>query len=158
MLRGGFGPRTVPRLSKAGELIGSNTQTEEAMSDNDIQKYRVEVLSGVNKGRIMDVPADKAEQFVAEHKVRILHIITADAPPEATPNFLELQTEVSGSIEPAQLTPESAGDELENEERCVALTAKGERCKNARKDDCEQCSTHAPKIIEAQASLVLNKE
>jgi hypothetical protein len=158
MLRGGFGPRTVPRLSKAGELIGSNTQTEEAMSDNDIQKYRVEVLSGVNKGRIMDVPANKAEQFVAEHKVRILNIITVDAPPEETPNFVSLDTEVTGSIEPHEITPQALGDELDDLERCIALTKSGERCKNARKDDCEHCSTHTSKVIDAQASLVFVKE
>lgn len=122
------------------------------MSDNDIQKYRVEVLSGVNKGRIMDVPADKAEQFVAEHKVRILHIITTDAPAEATPNFLVLQTEVSGSIEPAQPTPEATGDELEDEERCIAVTAKGERCKNSCKEG-EHCSSHQPKIVDADVAL-----
>lgn len=123
------------------------------MSDNDIQKYRVEVLSGINKGRIMDVMADKAEQFVAEQKVRILHVVQANAPVEATPNFLELQTEVSGSLEPAQPTPEATGDELEDEERCIAMTAKGERCKNARKEG-EHCTTHQPKIVEAEAHLV----
>ena len=114
------------------------------MSDNDIQKYRVEVLSGVNKGRIMDVLADKAEQFVAEHKVRILHIITADAPAEGTPNLVQVSTEVSGSIDYHEPTPEATGDELDDEERCVALTKTGERCKNGCVAE-RYCKTHQPK-------------
>lgn len=113
------------------------------MSDNDIQKYRVEIIAGVNKGRIMDVHADKAEQFVAEHKVRILQVLTVDAPAENTPNFVELATEVSGSIEPpAEPTPPAEGEDLEDEERCDATTSKGERCKKPRVIDAK-CSIHA---------------
>lgn len=126
-------------------------------------KYRVEIVRGVNKGRIMDVEEDKAEQFVKEHKVRILQVITNDAPPSETPHFVEVVTEVSGSIDYHEPTPEPTGDELEDEERCSALTKSGERCKNSRAEG-EHCKTHAPKQIEAavqidaQANLVLNKE
>lgn len=132
------------------------------MSDNDIQKYRVEIISGINKGRIIDVQADKAEQFVEQNKVRILHVITADSPAGA-PNFVELSTEVSGSIDYHDPTPEPVGDDLEDEERCRALTKSGERCKNPCKEG-EHCGTHAPKAviagvqIDAEANLVLNKE
>ena len=116
-------------------------------------KFKVEIVSGINKGRVLILDEDKAEQFVEQNKVRILQVITTDAPPQDTPNFVELQTEVSGSLEPEQHTPEAAGDELEDEERCVALTAKGERCKNCRQEG-EHCRTHAPKVVEAEAHLV----
>mgnify|MGYP007090083878 FL=1 len=120
-------------------------------------KFKVEIIRGVNKGRVLIMDEEKAVAFVEENKVRILQVFTNDAPPEDTPNLVEVATEVSGSIEPAQVTPEATGDELEDEERCVANTAKGERCKNGRREG-EYCSTHAPKIVEAQASLVLSKE
>jgi hypothetical protein len=125
-------------------------------------KYRVEIVRGVNKGRIMDIDEDKAEQFVAEHKVRILKVITNDAPPAETPGFIEVSTEVSGSIDYHELTPEATGDELEDEERCSALTKSGERCKNACVEG-NHCRLHVTKVIapvqiDAQALLVLNKE
>jgi hypothetical protein len=138
-------------VSELGRLIGNETSGGEQM------KYRVEIIRGINKGKILELDEDRAEAFVAEHKVRILQVITNDAPPEETPNFVEVATEVSGSMEPHELTPEPVGDELEDEERCIALTKSGERCKNARKEG-DHCSTHAPKIVEAKASLILVKE
>lgn len=116
-------------------------------------KYRVEIVRGINKGRILDLEEDRAEKFVEEHKVRILQVLTNDAPPLDTPNFVEVDTEVSGSIDYHELTPEPVGDELEDEERCIALTKSGERCKNPCRDG-EHCGTHAPKIVEAEAHLV----
>lgn len=126
-------------------------------------KYRVEIVRGINKGRILDLEEDKAEMFVKEHKVRILQVLTNDAPPLDTPDFVEVATEVSGSIDYHELTPESLGDELDDEERCLGLTKSGERCKNSRKDG-EHCGTHAPKPViaavqvDAEAKLVLSKE
>jgi hypothetical protein len=111
-------------------------------------KYKVEVIRGINKGKVLELDEDRAEAFVAEHKVRILQVITNDAPPEETPGFVEVATEVSGSIEPHELTPEPLGDELEDEERCLATTAKGERCKNSRIIDAK-CSIHAKCSIQA---------
>lgn len=116
-------------------------------------KFKVEIVSGINKGRVLILDEDKAEQFVEHNKVRILQVITADAPPESTPNLVEVHTEVSGSLEPEAPTPEAAGDELDDEERCVALTAKGERCKNGCVAE-GYCKTHVPKIVDAEAHLV----
>jgi hypothetical protein len=116
-------------------------------------KFKVEIIRGVNKGRVLVMDEERAVSFVEENKVRILQVITNDAPPEETPHFISLDTEVTGSIEPHEITPQALGDELDDLERCIALTKSGERCKNARKDDCEHCGTHAPKVIDAQCSI-----
>ena len=111
-------------------------------------KFKVEIIRGVNKGRVLVMDEEKAVAFVEENKVRILQVFTNDAPPEETPGFVEVSTEVSGSIEtPAEYTPPAEGDDLEDEERCDATTAKGERCKKPRIIDAK-CSIHASLVKE----------